>query len=68
MEQRGKYATTPIGVFGDPAYCVERIQALRQQFPMEEFICYFNRGGLIDHATVRRSMEVFATEVIPGCR
>jgi alkanesulfonate monooxygenase SsuD/methylene tetrahydromethanopterin reductase-like flavin-dependent oxidoreductase (luciferase family) len=53
-----------IGVFGDPDYCVERIQTLRQQFPMEEFICYFNRGGLIEHATVRRSMELFAREVM----
>jgi len=35
---------------------------------MEEFICYFNRGGLIDHAIVRRSMELFAREVIPQCR
>ena len=57
-----------IGVFGDPDYCVERIQMLGQQFPMEEFICYFNRGGLIDHAIVRRSMELFAREVIPQCR
>ena len=57
-----------IGIFGDPDYCVERVQALRQEFPMEEFICYFNRGGLIDHATVRRSMELFAQEVIPRCR
>jgi alkanesulfonate monooxygenase SsuD/methylene tetrahydromethanopterin reductase-like flavin-dependent oxidoreductase (luciferase family) len=57
-----------IGIFGDPDYCVERVQALRQEFPMEEFICYFNRGGLIDHVTVRRSMELFAQEVIPRCR
>jgi alkanesulfonate monooxygenase SsuD/methylene tetrahydromethanopterin reductase-like flavin-dependent oxidoreductase (luciferase family) len=57
-----------IGIFGDPEYCVERIQALRQEFPMEEFIGYFNQGGLIDHATVRRSMELFAREVIPRCR
>ena len=57
-----------IGVFGDPDYCVERIQTLRQQFPMEEFICYFNRGGLIDHATVRRSMELFAKKVMPHCQ
>jgi alkanesulfonate monooxygenase SsuD/methylene tetrahydromethanopterin reductase-like flavin-dependent oxidoreductase (luciferase family) len=57
-----------MGIFGDPAYCVARIQALRQEFPMEEFICYFNRGGLIDHATVRHSMELFAREVIPQCR
>jgi alkanesulfonate monooxygenase SsuD/methylene tetrahydromethanopterin reductase-like flavin-dependent oxidoreductase (luciferase family) len=57
-----------MGVFGDPDYCVERIRALRQEFPMEEFICYFNRGGLIDHATVRRSMELFARDVMPRCR
>lgn len=55
-------------IFGDPEYCVERIKAFQQEFPMEEFICYFNQGGLIDHATVRRSMELFAREVIPHCR
>ena len=47
---------------------MERITALRQEFPMEEFIGYFNQGGLVDHATVRRSMELFAREVIPQCR
>ena len=47
---------------------MERIRALRQEFPMEEFICYFNRGGLIDHVTVKRSMELCAQEVIPHCR
>jgi len=56
------------GVFGDPDYCVERIQAFQREFQMEEFIGYFNQGGLIDHATVRRSMELFAREVIPRCR
>lgn len=57
-----------VGIFGDPDYCVERIKALRNEFPMEEFIAYFNQGGLIDHATVRRSMELFAKEVIPHCK
>jgi alkanesulfonate monooxygenase SsuD/methylene tetrahydromethanopterin reductase-like flavin-dependent oxidoreductase (luciferase family) len=57
-----------VGIFGDPDYCVERIQALRREFPMEEFIGYFNQGGLIDHATVKRSMELFAKEVMPRCR
>ena len=56
------------GIFGDPDYCVERINAIRQDFPMEEFIAYFNQGGLIEHATVRRSMELFAKEVIPRCK
>jgi hypothetical protein len=35
---------------------------------MQEFIAYFNQGGLIDHATVRRSMALFAREVIPRCK
>jgi alkanesulfonate monooxygenase SsuD/methylene tetrahydromethanopterin reductase-like flavin-dependent oxidoreductase (luciferase family) len=56
------------GIFGDPGHCVDRINALREQFPMEEFIAYFNQGGLIDHATVKRSMELFATQVLPRCR
>ena len=53
------------GVFGDPEYCVERVKALRDEFNMNEFICYFNQGGLVDHAAVKRSMELFAREVIP---
>ena len=56
------------GIFGDPDYCAQRIKAVSQDFPMEEFIAYFNQGGLIDHATVKRSMELFATEVIPQCK
>ncbi len=57
-----------VGIFGDPDYCVGRIHALSEEFPMEEFIAYFNQGGLIDHATVRRSMELFARDVIPLCK
>ena len=56
------------GVFGDPEYCAERVQALQHEFQMDEFICYFNQGGLIDHAAVRRAMELFAKEVIPRCQ
>jgi alkanesulfonate monooxygenase SsuD/methylene tetrahydromethanopterin reductase-like flavin-dependent oxidoreductase (luciferase family) len=55
-------------VLGDPDYCVERVRALQGEFQMNEFICYFNQGGLIEPAAVRRSMELFAREVIPRCR
>jgi alkanesulfonate monooxygenase SsuD/methylene tetrahydromethanopterin reductase-like flavin-dependent oxidoreductase (luciferase family) len=55
-------------VLGDPDYCVERVRTLQREFQMAEFICYFNQGGLIDHAAVRRSMELFAREVIPRCQ
>lgn len=56
-----------MGVFGEPAHCVERIKALQDEFQMDEFIAYFNQGGLVEPATVRRSMELFATAVIPHC-
>jgi alkanesulfonate monooxygenase SsuD/methylene tetrahydromethanopterin reductase-like flavin-dependent oxidoreductase (luciferase family) len=57
-----------IGVFGDPQYCVERLRALRREYRMDEFICYFNQGGIMDPAMVRQSMTAFAREVMPYCR
>jgi alkanesulfonate monooxygenase SsuD/methylene tetrahydromethanopterin reductase-like flavin-dependent oxidoreductase (luciferase family) len=57
-----------MAVFGDPEYCVERVRALRREYEMDEFICYFNQGGLMDHAMVRQSMTLFAKEVLPHCR
>jgi alkanesulfonate monooxygenase SsuD/methylene tetrahydromethanopterin reductase-like flavin-dependent oxidoreductase (luciferase family) len=57
-----------MGVFGDPDYCVERVRALRREYGMDEFICYFNQGGIMDHAMVRHTMTVFAEEVMPHCR
>jgi alkanesulfonate monooxygenase SsuD/methylene tetrahydromethanopterin reductase-like flavin-dependent oxidoreductase (luciferase family) len=57
-----------MGVFGDTAYCIERVRELQREYQMDEFICYFNQGGTMDHAMVRQSMRLFATEVIPHCR
>ena len=57
-----------MGVFGDPAHCVERIQTLQREFHMDEFIGYFNQGGLVEPAAVKRSMELFAKEVMPRCQ
>ena len=57
-----------MGVFGDPAYCVERVRALQREYGMDEFICYFNQGGTMEHALVRDSMTRFAREVMPQCR
>src|SRR5262245_12977797 len=48
-----------MGVFGDPAYCVARVDALRREYGMDEFICYFNQGGHMDPAMVRESMTLF---------
>ena len=57
-----------MGVFGDPDYCVKRVRELRAEYGMDEFICYFNQGGRMDHAMVRESMTLFAREVMPHCR
>jgi alkanesulfonate monooxygenase SsuD/methylene tetrahydromethanopterin reductase-like flavin-dependent oxidoreductase (luciferase family) len=57
-----------MGVFGDPDYCVERVRALRNEYDMDEFICYFNQGGIMDHGMVKRTMTLFAKEVMPHCR
>jgi alkanesulfonate monooxygenase SsuD/methylene tetrahydromethanopterin reductase-like flavin-dependent oxidoreductase (luciferase family) len=57
-----------MGVFGDPQYCIERIAELRRDYGMNEFICYFNQGGIMDHATVRQTMTLFAEKVMPHFR
>ena len=57
-----------MGVFGDPEYCIERVQELQRDYGMDEFIGYFNQGGVMDHVMVRRSMSRFAEEVLPHCR
>ena len=57
-----------MGVFGDPDYCVERVRALKRDYGMDEFICYFNQGGIMDHQMVRQSMTLFAEKVMPHCR
>ena len=57
-----------IGVFGDPAYCVERIRALREEYGFDEFIGYFNQGGLMDPELVRATMKLFAEAVMPFLR
>ena len=57
-----------MAVFGDPAYCVERVQSLKREYGMDEFICYFNQGGIMDHAMVKQTMTLFAKEVLPYCR
>ena len=57
-----------IGVFGDPAYCVERICALREEYGFDEFIGYFNQGGRMDPELVRATMKLFAEAVMPLLR
>jgi hypothetical protein len=38
------------------------------EYGFDEFICYFNQGGLMDHALAKQLMTLFAQEVMPHFR
>ncbi len=57
-----------MGVFGDPESCIERVRELKRDYQMDEFICYFNQGGIMEPALVQQSMRLFAQEVMPHCQ
>jgi natural product biosynthesis luciferase-like monooxygenase protein len=52
---------------GDPAQCVERIQLMQEEFGVTHFWVYMDLGGL-EQAQVFRSIERFATRVMPKFR
>ncbi|HJU28671.1 MAG TPA: LLM class flavin-dependent oxidoreductase [Candidatus Binataceae bacterium] len=52
---------------GDPAQCVDRVALLQEQFGVTHFWVYMDLGGL-DHRELRKSMERFATRVMPQFR
>jgi hypothetical protein len=50
---------------GHPEYCIARVRELQAEYGFDEFICYFNQGGLMDAALVKKSMRLFAQGVMP---
>jgi hypothetical protein len=54
-----------IAIFGDPAYCIERLHWLKETLGIHQFICWFNTGGKIPHQQVMQSMRLFAEQVMP---
>lgn len=52
-------------IFGEPAFCIDRIQSLKETFGISQFICWFNTGGKIPHQKVMESMTLFAEQVMP---
>jgi natural product biosynthesis luciferase-like monooxygenase protein len=54
-----------MAVFDTPDACIERLHRFRKEFNMGRLICWFNQGGLVPHAQVMRSMELFAAKVMP---
>ncbi len=58
-------ATRTYAIYGEPSYCIERIQALKEAFGINQFIAWFNTGGKIPHPQVMDSMTLFAERVMP---
>ena len=53
------------GVIGDPEQCIAKLRSLQEMYHPQEFMCWFNTGGLLPNREVEKSMRLFATEVMP---
>src|SRR5579863_5613625 len=62
-----KYETVDelMGIFGDPAYCIDRIAELKERFGFTRMVCWFEIGGLSGHQNLLDTMRLFAERVIP---
>lgn len=54
-------------MFDTPAGCVEQLKRLEQELHVGRVIAWFNFGGMVSHERVMRSMELFASRVMPHC-
>lgn len=54
-----------MGIFDTPDRCVERLKRIQDEFNPGRLICWFNPGGMTPHRQVMRSMELFASKVMP---
>jgi alkanesulfonate monooxygenase SsuD/methylene tetrahydromethanopterin reductase-like flavin-dependent oxidoreductase (luciferase family) len=52
-------------IFGEPAYCRERLQQLREDFGAQQLMAWMDIGGM-PHDKVLRSMRLFAEGVAPA--
>lgn len=52
-------------VFGDAQECIDRIQALRDEFGLSQLICWFDQGNQLPTEAVKRAMAAFAHHVMP---
>ena len=54
-----------LAVIGDPDECVRKLKGFQETFGNQEFMFWFNIGGMLPHEEVARSMRLFASEVMP---
>jgi alkanesulfonate monooxygenase SsuD/methylene tetrahydromethanopterin reductase-like flavin-dependent oxidoreductase (luciferase family) len=54
-----------MAAYGEPAYCIDRIEELRERFGFTRLVCWFETGGLAGHRNVIDAMRQFAEGVMP---
>ena len=50
---------------GTPDQVFEKLDKFKEMYGPQEFMCWFNIGGMLTNAEVERSMRIFAKEVMP---
>ena len=50
---------------GTPEQVVTKLKFFQKLFNPQEFMCWFNTGGMLPHNEVEKSMRLFAEEVMP---
>ena len=53
---------------GTPEQVVAKLKFFQKLFNPQEFMCWFNTGGMLPHREVAQSMELFAQKVMPHFR
>ena len=57
-----------LGAIGTPQQVTARLEWFRELYHPQEFMCWFNIGGMLTNDEVARSMRLFAAEVMPRLR
>ena len=57
-----------LGAIGTPEQVTERLEYFKELYGPQEFMCWFNIGGMLTNEEVGRSMRLFAEEVMPRFR
>ena len=50
---------------GAPDRVTEKLAMIRERYQPDEFMCWFNIGGMLPHQDVKTSMRLFAEKVMP---
>ena len=54
-----------LGAVGTPQQVIQRLQGFQELYQPQEFMCWFNIGGMLSNEAVARSMRLFSEEVMP---